>query len=458
MAAAFPARVLRSSTFRVALMYMALFGLSVLLLLGVIWWNTAGYMSRQADAAIEAEIEGLAERYRGAGLLGLSRTIRDRIEADPRRSSVYLLLNPEGERVVGNLSGWPRAPEQGSGWIDFELKSLQDGEVTEHAARARLFVLRGDFRLLVGRDLDELEAVQKLILEALIIGLLLMAVLGLAGGLWLSRRVLRRIEAINATSREIMAGQLHRRIPSRGGGDDFDQLGDHLNAMLDRIEDLMVNVRQVSDNIAHDLKTPLGRLRVQLEMLHERLKGCDREAEAMAEQAIAEADGLLSTFSALLRIARVESGERRAGFGPVDLSRVVADVEELYGPLAEEKGLRLVASIEPGVQMTGDRDLLFQAVANLLDNAVKYSPACEEVRLQLLKEGGQAVIRVSDGGPGIPEKERDKVLRRFYRLEASRSTPGNGLGLSLVQAVVGLHEGRLGFGDNEPGLVVTLYF
>ena len=317
--------------------------------------------------------------------------------------------------------------------------------------------MRG-FRLLVGRDLDELMAVERLIFEAMIIGLLLTAVLGLAGGLVLSRRVLRRIEAINATSREIMAGQLHRRIPSRGRDDDFDQLSDNLNAMFGRIEDLMANVRQVSDNIAHDLKTPLSRLRVQLEMLRERLEGHDAEAESMAEQAIAEADGLLSTFSALLRIARVESGQRREGFGPVDLSRVVTDVAELYAPPAEEKGLNLVAYIEEEVHLTGDRDLLFQAVANLLDNAIKYSQAPAEITLQLVTDGEENIIWVRDRGPGIAAAQRDRVKHRFYRLEASRSTPGNGLGLSLVQAVATLHGGRLELSDHRPGLAAALHF
>ncbi|MGB0712408.1 MAG: ATP-binding protein, partial [Gammaproteobacteria bacterium] len=327
-----------------------------------------------------------------------------------------------------------------------------------HEARARVFRLRGgDFLLLVGRDLDDLKAVKRLIVEALVSGLAITLALGLLGGVVLSRRMLRRIETINATSRRIMDGALDERVPQKGTGDDLDQLSGNLNAMLDRIQGLMANVRQVSDNIAHDLKTPLTRLRNDLEMLR---AGLERDASAaeLADRAMAEADHLLTTFSALLRIARVESGERRSGFGRVDVSALVADVAEFYEPLADARAQRFLCHVDPGMWLVGDRDLLFQATANLVDNAIKYTPERGEVMLKAYLEAETLYIVVSDSGPGIPEVERDKVLRRFYRLEASRGAGGNGLGLSLVQAVVGLHSGQLAFQSAHPGLkaVVSL--
>ncbi|MGB0721820.1 MAG: sensor histidine kinase [Gammaproteobacteria bacterium] len=446
---------LRSSTFRLALAYLAVFFASVLVLMGFLWHSTAGFMESQTDAAIEAEIEGLAERYRSDGLVGLSRQIRERIGKDPKRSSVYLLISSSGEKVVGNLSDWP-GTEEGTqdedGWISFPVQSLGEDGPLLHEARARVFRLRGgDFLLLVGRDLDDLKAVKRLIVEALVSGLAITLALGLVGGLVLSRRMLRRIETINVTSRRIMDGALDERVPQKGTGDDLDQLSGNLNAMLDRIQGLMANVRQVSDNIAHDLKTPLTRLRNDLEMLRSGLNG-DAAAAELAERALAEADHLLTTFSALLRIARIESGERRSGFGPVDVSALVADVAEFYEPLADAREQRFLCHVDSGLHLVGDRDLLFQATANLVDNAIKYTPEQGEVMLKAYAEEDAVYVVVSDSGPGIPEDERDKVLRRFYRLEASRGAGGNGLGLSLVQAVVTLHGGHLTFQSAHPGL------
>lgn len=450
-------RLLRSSSFRLAALYILLFGASALILLGFIYWSTAGYMARQADAAIQADIELLAERYRSRGLPGLTALIAERIAEDPGRSNLYLLTDAGFNRIVGNLENWPDVTEDSEGWLSFRLHDALNPEREAHGARARTFRVGGGFRLLVGRDMYELEAMRARIVDALVWGLAITLVLALAGGIAMSRSMLRRLEVINETSRDIMSGDLSRRIPVRGSNDEFDELVSHLNAMLDRISVLMEDVRRVSDSIAHDLKTPLTRLRNDLEVL-KRHTGEPSAARDYAEQALQEADGLLSTFNALLRIARIESGHRHAGFTQVPLADLVQDVIEFYEPLAEQHGLALSLEVSAEPRIRGDRDLLFQAVANLLDNAIKYTPAGGAVTAQVDDHGDGARISVSDTGPGIEAHLRDKVFQRFYRVESSRSAPGSGLGLSLVGAVAKLHDAQITLEDNAPGLRATLRF
>ena len=453
-----PAKWLRSSSFRLALIYMALFGGSVLLLLTFIYWSTARYMTQQADATIEAGIAGLAERYRTSGLGGLTNTISERISRKPGGYSIYLLADDDFHPLVGNISRWPPGRATQDGWLDFRLEGegWPAGEI--HRARARAFQLRGGFRLLVGRDLHELERTDQLIVRTLFWGLAITLVLGLIGGAMMSRSLVRRIEAVNQTSREIMSGDLSRRIPMDRSGDDFDELAGNLNAMLDRIASLMEELRRIADNIAHDLKTPLSRLKNSLELLHTDTHEDPESRSALVEQAIVEADGLLSTFNALLRIARIESGERRAAFGNVDLPQLLHDVVGFYAPLAEERQQDLTLNVHAVTPVQGDRDLLFQAFANLLDNAIKYTPSQGRIRVDLSEQTEHTRVTVSDSGPGIPEQARDKVFRRFYRLDESRGQAGNGLGLSLVAAVVKLHEMKLQMEDNAPGLRVVMEF
>jgi signal transduction histidine kinase len=453
-----PAKWLRSSSFRLALVYMALFGGSVLLLLTFIYWSTAAYMAQQADATIEAEIAGLAERYRTSGLAGLRDTISERVSRKPGGYSIYLLADDDLRALLGNISHWPAVPATEDGWLDFRLEGQGWPEGEIHRARARAFHLRGGFYLLAGRDLHELEKTQQLIVRTLVWGLAITLILGLIGGSLMTRSMVRRIEAINQTSREIMSGDLSRRIPMDRSGDDFDELAGNLNAMLDRIGSLMEEVRRISDNIAHDLKTPLSRLRNSLELLNTRGAEDPEGRRALIEQSITEADGLLSTFNALLRIARIESGERRAAFTAVDLQQLLHDVVEFYAPLAEERQQTLELHVSSTARVPGDRDLLFQAFANLLDNAIKYTPPQGRIRVDLAQPQGRPRVSVADSGPGIPAQERDKVFRRFYRLEASRGLPGNGLGLSLVAAVAKLHDAKLALEDNAPGLRVTMEF
>ncbi|MFY9975061.1 MAG: HAMP domain-containing sensor histidine kinase [Chromatiaceae bacterium] len=452
-------RVLGSSSFRLAVLYMLLLTVSVAILLGFIYWSTAGYMDRQLDATIAAETQGLAEQYRRRGLRGLTSLIKERVARDPTGAGIYLLVDKNLEPLVGNLDRWPGGFPSADGWIHFRLRERGPDRTEEHAARAQVFRLQGDLRLLVGRDVRDLEATRGLILDALTWGLALTAGLALIGGWLMTSRVVRRIEAINQTSRDIMEGDLSRRIPLGGSGDDFDQLADGLNRMLARIENLMSGVRQVSDNIAHDLRTPLTRLRTKLEVLRTELEsalGESHPASAAVEETIADADVMLTTFNALLRIARIESGSQRAGFAEVDLAPLAQDVAELYEPVAADKDQTLMVEVPRSARVIGDRDLLFQALGNLVDNAVKYTPEGGRVTLRIRPLAESIAVEVTDSGPGIPPELRDEVFRRFFRADHSRSTPGSGLGLSLVQAVIQLHGASIELGDNGPGLRVTV--
>ncbi len=448
--------LLASSSFRLSLVYMVLFAGSVLLLLGFIYWSTVGFMARQTDATIEAEIIGLAEQYRKGGLGSLIDILQDRIERDPDSSSVYLLASPSLKPLAGNIDAWPDVKTGSDGWLTFAFKDTRTGGRV-FQARARPFVLTGGLHLLVGRDTRELSATQQLIIRALVWGIALTLALALAGSIVMSRSVLKRIERINQTSREIMAGDLQRRIETTGTNDEFDQLAINLNAMLDEIERLMAGIRHVTDNIAHDLRTPLTRLRTRLEQLYADLDP-GSPTNSNVEQSIADADQLLATFGALLRIARIEAGGVRANFETVELAELVQDAAELYDVVAEQKQVELDTRLEAKPWVQGDRDLLFQAVINLLDNAIKFSPEAGRVLLQLSERDSEPVLSISDQGPGIPANEREKVLERFYRLDQSRAEHGSGLGLSLVAAVARMHNAKIEFGDNHPGLIAELHF
>jgi signal transduction histidine kinase len=448
--------LLRTTAFRLAIAYVALFGGSVVILFGFIYWATAGYMARQMDETIEAEITGLDEQYRQTGIQGLVAAIRQRIARDPAGSEVYLLADPNFRPLVGNLDRWPDAPESTTGWIEFELRDRTTRPGETYLAHARHFRLAAGSHLLIGRDARALQQVQRVMLRAFQWGLAITLGLGVISGIAMSRGALRRIEAINRTSREIMAGDLARRIPTRGSGDDFDQLAQNLNLMLDRIQALMDGIRHVSEGIAHDLRSPLTRLRHRLETAR-MSSGAPDEQRRLVEASIAEADTLLATFNALLRIAEAESGRARAGFAPVDLAALAQDAVELYEPVAQEKRQTLASSIQP-LTVVGDRHLLSQALANLLDNAIKCAPEGGRIEVALSPAPEGPMLAVADNGPGIPPEFRDKVLERFFRLDASRSTPGSGLGLSLVAAVARLHDARLDLADNRPGLRVTITF
>ncbi len=452
-------RFFHSYTSRLALLYAVIFSASTLFLLSFFYLFTASYMTQQVDNTIETEIQGLAERYDDEGLEGLTTLIADRVnrqQAQATGNSVYLLTTYTFRPLVGNLDRWPKNATVDDDWIEFALVINQETNET-HLARAKIFRLQGRYGLLVGRDINQLTEAKRRIIQALSWGLVIMLLLAFAGGLVLGRRTVRKIERINQTTRSIMSGDLSRRVPLTNHNDDFDQVAENLNQMLDRIQSLMEDIRRVSDSIAHDLRTPLARLRQHLEEARQQENPDSRSARYL-EGSIKEADSLLSTFNALLRIARVEAGQIKFGFSEIDFHALIGDVVEFYEPLVEEKQQRLETTLEDGITSFGDRDLMFQAVANLIENAIKYTPQRGNLSISLIRLNTEALITIADDGPGIPEAQRENVFRRFYRLDQSRSSSGNGLGLSMVSAVVSMHNGRIELQSNHPGLktVITL--
>ncbi len=429
------------------------------MLLAYVYWNTAGFLARQTDEAVQAEITGLAEQYAQGGLPLLVQTVIQR-SRDPGQA-LYLVLDPAGRVLAGNLDARPSAQAGPDLWMDFvyNRRTLDGTELK--TARARVFLLAEGFYLLVGRDVQERREIENLITNALIWAIGLTVALGLVGGLFMSRNMLARVDAINRSSRSIMQGDLSQRLPIAGTGDELDQLARNLNAMLDQIEALMMGMRQVTDNVAHDLRSPLNRLRNRLEVTLLQRASPDEYRQAL-ERTIAEADNLLTTFNALLMIARAEAGSLRETMTEVDAAALVSDAAELYEPVAEQNGFAIAVEAAPALRLRGNRELLAQALANLLDNAVKHGKPDTEgveptVTVSASEDGeGRVLLSVADRGPGIPAGERGHVLERFVRLEASRNTPGSGLGLSLVAAIARLHGGQIRLEDNRPGLKVVL--
>lgn len=449
-------RLFRSASVRLATLYALVFGVSTLALVGFLWWETAGLLNRQVEVAIAADGQSLGNRWEEGGLAALTATIEERLIANVEDDALYMLQDPRGDTIEGNLEEWPDgvAPSGAS----TEIRINRAGMVVPARVRAYL-LLPGGYRLLVGRDVRTRVLVRALLTDALYWALVLVAVLGVAGAV-LMRSLFRRMLAnVSATAAAISAGDLTRRVRLTGRGDEFDRVAETINDMLDRTARLMDGVRQVSNAIAHDLRTPIARARARLEdaALHARGEAALRAA---IERATADLDGVASVFQALLRIAEIEAGARRSAFTEVDLAPSLAELAELYGAVAEEKGVNLILrpqdSKTPALPAYADRDLIQQAVANLLDNAVKFSPPGSEVVLEA--EAGTDTVRlaVCDRGPGIPEADRARATERFFRGETARHTPGTGLGLALVHAVAQLHGGELRLLDNGPGLRAEL--
>jgi signal transduction histidine kinase len=412
----------------------------------------------QLAGNVQREAISLADEYRSTGAVAAAASIERRLQRGGL--AYYLLQRRDGARIAGNIA--PVSPVLGL--LDLKVRLQSEKETAADRPQGDLRdaigygVLLGDGTfVLAGEDVGRLETVRKAILTAFAVGGGTSAILAILGGLLLSRGFLRRVESINRTARQIMAGELESRAPVRDNGDDLDRLAGNLNAMLDRIQSLMESLKQVSSDVAHDLRTPLARLRQNLEAARASAQTVE-EFRSSTDAAIAETEGLLETFSALLRIAQIESGSRRAGFAAVDLSGLFEFVAMTFAVVAEDQGHRLVSKIEAGVTISGDRELLLQLATNLVENAIRHTPGGTTIGLQLRRERGEIVAAVADDGPGIPPEERAKALRRFYRLEASRTTPGSGLGLALVAAVADLHGARISLLDHSPGLVVEIRF
>lgn len=432
---------------------------SVAILLLIVYWITLAALDQQLSESVEREADVLAELYNSRGSESTIRAIQLRI-ADlraPRR--YYLLQAATGERLAGNLP--PIKPVEGEMVLPASsLIKERDPKSGSAVADAHPVVAvgrrlaNGEF-LVVGENQYRAVKAREAILRAFGWGTLITVLLAAGGGAALGVGFLRRIEAINRTTRSIMEGDLSQRVPTRGGEDEMDQLAINLNAMLDRIQGLMDSVKQVSDDIAHDLRTPLSRLRHRLEATRAKL-GPDGKRDI--EQSISELDAILETFSALLRIAQIESGARRAAFSNVSLGRILSTVFEAYAAVAEDRGQELEFDVPRDFSISGDRELLTQMVANLVENAISHCPAGARISVSLGEDTGAPVLSITDTGPGIPPAEREKVFRRFYRLETSRTTPGSGLGLALVKAVADLHGASVELSDNRPGLRVSIRF
>ncbi|MGA9443312.1 MAG: ATP-binding protein [Methyloceanibacter sp.] len=454
-------KLFRTTTFRLSLTYFALFSAAAIIAIVYLYWNTTVLLSRQLNQTIDAELKGLAEQYRAGGRDQLVRIVAQRSRTPG--NSLYLVADRNEKQLAGNLSAVSPQLWDSVGPVEFVYSRPAPGGMEQRLAFANVFRLPGGDRLIVGRDIEDRRELSRLIRSTMLWGLGVMALLGIGGGYWVSRRLLARVDKLSATTRTIMAGDLSRRLPVSGSGDELDRLAQSLNLMLGRIEQLMAGMREVSDNIAHDLKTPLNRLRNRVE---EALREPADEVgyRDALELTIEEADGLIKTFNALLSIARLEAGAGGDDRDSLDLSALVSDVTELYEPVAEERGIALKADMAGFIPVRGNRQLLGQALANLIDNALKYGAAratqgnghAAEVVVRTSRRDGFAEITVSDRGPGVPASERERVLDRFVRLEASRSEPGSGLGLSLVAAVARLHGGMLRLEDNAPGLRVIL--
>jgi signal transduction histidine kinase len=450
--------LLRTSTFRLTLAYLGVVLASVIGILAVVTLSTAHLIDRHTVETVAAETAGLMEQYREQGLSGLGAAVARR-SAVPGTDLLFLLAAPELEPIAGNLSRWPEAVPERDGWIGFTIGESGDGSGRQHEARAQVFALRDGYQLLVGRSMRDAELLRDKVILPIALGVVLTLALGAAGGLAMSRSVLHRVSVIGQTARRIMRGALPERIPLRGTQDEFDHLAGNLNDMLNEIERLMEGMRQITDSIAHDLRTPLTRMRSRIEMTLLERPDVDTARAALQEN-LEEVEQLLATFTALMNIAQVEAGTLRSDFQPVALAPLVRRLAELYEPLAEDQELAFELALEGEPSVHGNVHLLSQAVANLVDNAIKYTPAGGRIVLSVRpgSAGRGAELAIADSGPGIPVAARAKVLERFVRLEPSRSSPGSGLGLSLVDAVARLHRATLILDDNAPGLRARLIF
>lgn len=449
-------KLFRTTAFKLSLAYLVVFAIGAGLVLGRVAWNVKGLMDDQINSTIEAEIKGLSEQYAQGGIRRLVFVVEQRIRQPG--ASLYLVTNPNGQAIAGNVIELQAGALERAGAIETTYRRDDDRTTNHvHQALAQVVFLPGGFRLLVGRDLGDRENLRHVMARALFTSLAWLVLIGTLGGLFVARRVLQRVDAISASAHEIMKGDLARRLPLSGSNDELDRLAVNLNAMLERIDELMTGLKEVSDNIAHDLKTPLTRLRNNADAAL-REGGSTDVMHLALERVIDEADGLIRIFNALLTIARLEAGQAGGEMKPCDPAEILADVVELYEPLAEDEGGCISVEVQSGLSIKADRELIGQALANLLDNAVKYglSDTKREISAQVKLVGPNVEICIADHGAGIAVPDRSRVTDRFVRLEGSRSRPGSGLGLSMAQAILKLHGGELRIEDNAPGLRVVL--
>ncbi len=448
-----------STAFRLFAGTVAVFLVIAGLLVAVVFWQTNAVLTSQVMATLRSEADSISAEANTDGPAAMTAAVAAR--SRPEGPGLYYLADAAGTKLAGNLSRTPPEIGEGAAGGVFHYRPTLSPTERDHLAVAMSLPAPGGGTLVVGRDITDQRRFADGLKRVFIMSLAALTLAGLITALVLSRFVLARIEAINTASREIMAGDLSRRIPRNGTGDELDGLARNLNAMLDRIEVLLAGLKEVSENIAHDLKTPLSRLRNRMEAALRLPDGTPGQNEALT-RSIEDADELIKAFNALLLIARLEANSLEKSSAPVDCGSLVRDVAEFYAPVAEEQGLALSIDTAPTPPVPANRELISQAVANLIENAMKYAPACEQSIAApsitvTVRAGPEATrIEVADHGPGIPAADRERVFKRFVRLDRSRTAPGTGLGLSLVAAVARLHGGRVELEDNAPGLKVRL--
>ena len=448
-------KLFRTTAFKLALVYSLVFAAAAWIVVANVARNVRQVLEDQIAETVDADIRGLVDLYAQGGVRRVMEAVERRVK-NPG-SDIYLVTTFNGDPIVGNIAALPPAALDQSGLVETPYERPGD-KAAVRRAMLRIYTMPGGFRLLVGQDFEEREKLRRVMGRSLTSSLGWLILIGAVGGLFVARRVLMRVDAMSDTSRSIMAGDLSRRLPTDGSGDELDRLAGNLNAMLGRIEALMKGVKEVSDNIAHDLRTPLTRLRNKAEAALSGASAPDEQRSALQE-VIAESDELIRIFDALLLIARAESGA-----GPLmerlDAAAVARDVGELYDVSAEEQGGRLTVAVDDRLFVRANRELLAQALSNLVDNALKHGVAvpdgAPDLALEARREGRRIRLVVSDRGPGVPPEDRARVLERFVRLEQSRSQPGSGLGLSLVAAIARLLGGELKLEDNAPGLRAVL--
>jgi signal transduction histidine kinase len=442
-------RLFRTSSFRLALLYAGLLTASVLVLFGVTYWFATNYATQDEDNEIEVEFASIQDEAQLSGQARLPAIIDNHLRLRKDVLAIYLLQDSGGVKIIGNVPAM--SPVIGSATLRLRVDDRP------RQVRARGYNLANGDYLLVGQDTRTLRDMKALIVRAFGVGLVATLLLALLGGVIVSTTMLKRIDAVSRTARGIVAGDMSQRVPVRGTDDEFDELAASVNAMLNRIEDLMRSMRQVSNDVAHDLRTPLTRLRQRLEHARRRAQTTEELHEALAHS-IAQVDSILETFGALLRIAQIEAGGRASEKSAINVSKFLTAIVDDFAPAAEDQGQSLVAEIDKDLSITGDPELLTQMVVNLVDNAIRHSPPGARICIEAKTVGDSLELAVVDNGPGIPSRERENVLRPFYRLEASRTTEGSGLGLSLVAAIAKRHDAKLSLGDNSPGLRVAVLF
>jgi len=451
-----PARLVRTTAFKLTLVYLCVFVALSLGLIGYISATTSRLFDRQLEVALNREIAELTEEFRSANLFKVMRTVNQRLRQPD--ASVYLITDFGGNVITGNVAELMYDHTLARQGDPFPVHYIQHGTDREpHRAMAKLAVLGAGYRLLVGRDVEERIEFSTIIKRSIRGAILVVVALALLSWIFLSRSVLRKVDAVAASSRQIVAGDLTRRLPVDRSGDEFDRLAESVNTMLDEINRLHGGLQEVSQNIAHDLKTPLTRVRNRLDETLRSPPPPD-QLEGVLTAAIDECDQLIHTFEALLTIARVESHSAGLSLTETDLSALVSDMAEFYEPAAEDAGLALVCAVMPGLVIRGEPNLLRTMLANLIDNALKYGRS-EEGRVELRLEAAdhEAVITVRDYGAGVDAQDRGRLTDRFVRADAARSKPGAGLGLSMVKAIVGHHHGRLSLEDGAPGFQVRIH-